>query len=130
MAEPQVINTQTVQGYLIQPTNDGKQIAIVFRAQSGLTAYSLSPGDFAVFATKVLETLEAEKLPAGESGNGAQTKTFPVEGLAFEPDPANASGAVTVTTRLGRMRLVLSLDTNALLQSFKQFLDRRRASRS
>jgi hypothetical protein len=129
MAEPQVISTQTVQGYLIQPTNDGKQIALVFRTQSGLAGYALSHADFSVFATKVLEALEAEKLPAAELGNGPQTKAFPVEEISFEPDPANAS-AVTVATRLGRLRLALSVDTKTLMQSFKQFLDRRRSSRA
>jgi hypothetical protein len=128
MAEQRVLNTQAVQGYLIQPTNDGKQIAVVFRTKSGLTGYALSQADFGIFATKVLEMVDAEKLPASELANGVPTKAFPVEGLTFEPDPANAS-AVTVATRLGRLRLSLSLETSTLLQSFKQFLDRRRASR-
>jgi hypothetical protein len=129
MAEPQVLNTQTVQGYLIQPTNDGKQIALVFRTQSGLAGYALPHADFAVFATKVLETLEAENLPAAELANGLPAKAFPVEEMTFESDPANAS-AVTVATRLGRLRLALSIDTKTLMQSFKQFLDHRRSSRA
>ena len=128
MAEPKVITTQTVQGYLIQPTNDGKQVALVFRVQSGLTGYALSHADFALFAAKVLEVVEAEKSPAGELADGVRTNALPVEAISFETDPAKAS-AVTVATQLGRLRLALSLDTNTLLQSFKEFLDRRRATR-
>jgi hypothetical protein len=129
MAEQRVINTETVQGYLIQPTNDGKQIALVLRTQAGLVGYALSHADFAIFASKVLETIAAEKLPTPPPANGALPKALPVEGIVFEPDPADAS-AVTVATRLGRLRLALSLDSSTLMQSFKQFLDLRRATRA
>ena len=48
-----VVPTHTVQAYLIQPTDDGKQMALVLRDQEGTTAYAFSPADFARFAAKV-----------------------------------------------------------------------------
>lgn len=123
-----VIPTHTVQAYLIQPTDDGKQMALVLRAREGTTAYSFSPADFARFAAKVLE-VAAHNSSSPTADDDVQTVSLPVEEVSFESDPA-APSVVKVGSRIGRLRLTLSLDTKTLLRSVKQFLDARGKARA
>jgi hypothetical protein len=124
----QVIPTHTVQAYLIQPTDDGKQMAIVLKTGPDTAAYAFSPADFARFAARVLE-VAASNAPGRPPDNGVQTVSLPVEEVSFESDPATPS-LVKVGSRIGRLRLDLSLETNTLLQSVKQFLDARGKARA
>jgi hypothetical protein len=119
----QVIPTQTVQAYLVQPTDDGRQMALVLRTGQGAVGYALSHADFARFAARVLE-VAAEKSSSPDSSDSVPVVALSVEEVSFETDPANSS-VVTMASRLGGLRLALSLDSNALLRSFKQFLDAR-----
>jgi hypothetical protein len=125
----QTISTKTVLGYLVQPTNDAKQIAVVFRVDSGMTGYGFSPEDFAVFAAKVLEVAKDGKSPDVEAGDPVHTFSLPTDIISFEPDPAKPTSA-TVNSRIGRLRLAMSVDAGSLMRSFKQYLDNRKAPRS
>jgi hypothetical protein len=128
MAEPQLIKTQSVQAWLVQPTDDGSQIALVLKAPSGTVAFAFSHDDFALLAAKLLAKA-ATRSPTGTPPlDSVHTVPLQIDDVSFEPDPDPAS-TVTMTSQLGKIRLALSIDSNTLLRSFKQFLDRRRASR-
>jgi hypothetical protein len=119
----QVVPTHTVQAYLIQPTDDGQQMALVLKVGAGTAAYAFSPADFARFAAKVLE-VAADNSSGPTSDDAVQTVSLPVGEVSFESDPATPS-VVRVGSRIGRLRLALSLETNTFLRSVKQFLDDR-----
>jgi hypothetical protein len=130
MADPkgQVISTQSVQAYLIQPTDDGTQMAIVLRTGTGTVGYALSPIEFARFAATVLK-VAADNSSSQPAEDGLQTVSLPVEDVSFESDPATPS-LVKVGCRSGWLHLVLSLETSTFLQSLKQFLDARGKARA
>src|SRR3954447_21595495 len=105
----QVIPTHTVQAYLLQPTDDGSQMALVLKVGAGTAAYAFSPVDFARFAARVLE-VAADNSSSPTPDDGVPTVSLPVEELSFESDPATPS-VVKVGSRIGRLRLALSLET-------------------
>lgn len=124
----QVLPTQMVEAYLIQPTDDGKQLALVLRAGGGTAAYAFSPADFSRFAARVLE-VAADTSSSPTQDDDVQTVSLSVEELSVEGDPATPS-LVRIGSRIGRMRLALSLETDTLLRSVKQFLDARGKARA
>jgi hypothetical protein len=127
MAEPQLIKTQNVLAWLVQPTDDGSQMALVLKTSSGTAGFGFSHDDFVRFSAKLLADATTTALREAPLEDSIQTIPLQVEDISFEPDPGLAS-SVTIRSQHGKLRLALSIDASTLLRSFKQFLDRRRAS--
>jgi len=72
----------------------------------------------------------AETSPETSSAYDTEaTAVLPVRHVSFASHPTQPS-SVVAAFQVGKLQLAFSLETNTLLQSVKQFLDRRRASRA
>jgi hypothetical protein len=130
LSQPVVVKTQTIQAWTVQPTDDGRQVAIVLKTQSGTSGYALSPQDFSRFAVKaVSEAGRLAKHVPGPPLAPANATLVPVGEISLSAHPTEASTAV-VSVQVGDMPLSFTVDTESLLRSVKQFLDHRRASRT
>ena len=65
MAEQVVVEAETVQDWAVQPTDDGRRKAVVFKVETGSAGFSFPPDDFDRFAQSVIA--EAGK-PCGREG--------------------------------------------------------------
>jgi hypothetical protein len=130
VSQPVVVKTQTIQAWTLQPTDDGRQMAIVLKTPSGTTGYALSPQDFNRFAVKAVS--EAGRL-AGDvrspSPQPANAPAISLSDISLTVHPTDASTAI-VGVQIGDTPLSFTVDTESLLQSVKRFLDHRRATRT
>ena len=116
---------EPVQGSTVKPTDDG-QTAIGFKADSGDHEFALSAGEFTSFATKILS--EAGRLASSGAGLAPQSASaLPTKIVSIDRHPTEASLAI-VALRIGELELAFDVEANALLQSVKGFLDRRKFS--
>jgi hypothetical protein len=130
MAETVVVNTEAVQAWAIQPTTDGSHTAIIFKARTGTTAFTLAPGDLDRFAERIIaeaaRPVEARTLTPTPS----ETDSVPIAAteLSLEVDPTDHSSAL-LNVQLGKLRLTFAVELKAVLRSCKQLLDQRRSLR-
>ena len=116
--------TKSVQGSTVRPTDDG-QTAIGFKVEAGDAEFTLSADEFTAFATKIVS--EAGRLAANAVGTTLQPgSALPTKAISIDRHPSEASSAI-VALRIGELELAFDIEVNALLQSVKRFLDRRKA---
>ena len=126
MAQQQlVMKADVVQAWAMQPTDEGRNTAIVFSVQGGTAAYSFSPEDFARFA-------EAVVLQAGRGRDAAaqpqSANAIPINSLSIEPHPDDQSSAV-LALDTGKVQLLFAADVKLLLDACKHFLGQWREHR-
>ena len=131
MAEHVVVEAETVKDWAVQPTDDGRRKAVVFKLEAGSAGYSFPPDDFDRFAQSVI----------AEAGRGAGDKvadaTPPpvnagpasVSGISIDVHPDDSSCAL-LALQVGEVRQLFAVDATTLLQSCKDYLERRRSSRA
>ena len=126
MAQQQlVMKADVVQAWALQPTDEGRNTAIVFSVQAGTAAYSFSPEDFARFT-------EAVVLQAGRGRDTAAQPQYanavPINSLSIEPHPDDHSSAL-LALDTGRLQLLFAADVKLLLNACKHFLGQWREHR-
>ena len=128
MAQQLVMKTDAVQAWTMQPTDEGRNTAIVFRVQAGTAAFSFSPDDFVRFTEAVVS--QASKLAGGHSAAATpqSADAIPINSLSIEPHPDDHSSAV-LALDAGRLQLLFAADVKLLLDACKHFLGQWREHR-
>ena len=131
MAEHVVVEAETVKDWAVQPTDDGRRKAVVFKLEAGSAGYSFPPDDFDRFAQSVI----------AEAGRGAGDKVADATPPPVNADPASVnaisidihpadSSCALLALQVGEVRQLFAVDATTLLQSCKEYLERRRSSRA
>jgi hypothetical protein len=127
MAEKVVINTEPVQAWAVQPTTDGSQTAILFKARTGTAAFTLGPGDLDRFAARIIAEVATPVEARTPVSTPLAADSIPIAAtvLSLEVDPADHS-SVFLNMQLGKLSLAFAVDATTLLRACKQLLDQRR----
>jgi hypothetical protein len=116
---------EPVQDSMVKPTDDGRT-SISFKVESGEAEYVLSAGELIAFATRIIS--EAGRRAASTAGLSPHLgSALPTKIVSIDRHPTEATSAI-VALRVGELELAFDIETNALLQTVKGFLDRRRSS--
>jgi hypothetical protein len=128
MAQQLVMKTETVQTWAMQPTDEGRNTAIVFRVQAGTAAFSFSPDDFARFTEAVV--VQASKPAGGQDAAATPQSANPIQinSLSIEPHPDDHSSAL-LALDAGKVQLLFAADVKMLLDACKHFLGQWREHR-
>ena len=131
MAERVVVEAETVQDWAVQPTDDGRRKAVVFKVETGSAGFSFPPDDFDRFAQSVIAEAgkRTEDKVADATPHAVNADPTSVNSISIDIHPDDSSCALVVL-QIGEVRQIFAVDATTLLQSCKEYLERRRSSRA
>jgi hypothetical protein len=118
---------EPVHGSTVLSNGEGS-IAVAFNVQSGSAEFAFSAEEFMLFAARIIS--EAARVAASVDGPPSEPAVaLPVRAVSIDQHPSEASAAV-LAVQVGNAKLAFDIEASLLLQSVKQFLDRRKSARS